>query len=405
LPPGYPPPPLFTRDDLESTFQWISNLRKKYSPSSDIWYLRRDWKHIKEALLDQLNDGSYQFSPLDRYEFNDATLSLWSSQDMIALKLITSALEQRMTEHIPKCCYHTRGHGGLKKAVTHTYDALQKHQYVMRSDIKSYYDSIRFDVLMEIIESYIKHPIILTLIRNACRRTETRGGVFYDYYEKGIPMGSPLSPLLGAIALIPLDEAIGQINGIFYARFMDDWVVLTKSKSALRKIVKITHAVLNALKFQLHPLKTYIGKISHGFNFLAYYMDNQKILPSKETIRRFYERAAALYEPLQGNRNVSRRYKRNPHGRDISEYQVNETAPTDAYFKNILIHLLSLSAQKPDTFATLRKYVGQWTRWLTSGLSTLNEFETYVESQLPGISSCWMPGADVTHMLTLSPLF
>src|SRR3990167_9169768 len=85
-----------------------------------------------------------------------------------------------------------------------------------------------------------------------------------DFDEKGVPKGSPLSPLLGAVALIPLDKAMGKIKGVFYSRFMDDWVVLTKSKTALRKVVKITHEVVNALKFQLHPLKTYIGKISHG---------------------------------------------------------------------------------------------------------------------------------------------
>lgn len=67
----------------------------------------------------------------------------------------------------------------------------------MRSDIKSYYDSIRFDVLMGIIESYVKHPMLLKLIHKACRRTETSGGIFYDYYEKGVPMGSPLSPSWG----------------------------------------------------------------------------------------------------------------------------------------------------------------------------------------------------------------
>jgi hypothetical protein len=42
---------------------------------------------------------------------------------------------------------------------------------------------------------------------------------------------------------------MGQIKGIFYSRFMDDWVVLTRSKSALRKTVKIAHQVINALKF------------------------------------------------------------------------------------------------------------------------------------------------------------
>ena len=186
-------------DDLEAAFQWISTLRKKHSPNADIWGLRRDWKHIKEGMLAQLNDGSYQFGLLDRLEFEDATISLWCSQDMIVLKLISQALGQRMEGHIPKSCYHVKGHGGLKKGVADTYEALSEHQYVMRSDIKGYYSSIRFDVLMEIIQSYVKHPVLLTLIGKACRRTETRGGIFYDFDEKGIPKGSPLSPLLGAV--------------------------------------------------------------------------------------------------------------------------------------------------------------------------------------------------------------
>ena len=77
------------------------------------------------------------------------------------------------------------------------------------------------------------------------------------------------------------------------------------------------------------------------------------VLGRSETIRRFHERATALYEPSQANRNVparrsfseggSRRYKRNPHGRDISDYQANEPAPTDEYFSAILADLLVLS--------------------------------------------------------------
>ena len=76
-----------------------------------------------------------------------------------------------------------------------------------------------------------------------------------------------------------------------------------------------------------------------------------------------------------------------------SEYQVNEPAPTDAYFKDILTHLLSLAASRPDTLATLRRYVGQWARWLKLGLKTIEGFELHVQSLLPSIASCWMPGA------------
>ena len=123
-------------DDLETAFQWISNLRKNYSPNNDIWNLRRDWENIKESLLAHFNDGSYHFSSLERLEFKDGTLSLWTSQDMIALKLITQALERRIRFAIPKSCYHVKDHGGLKHAVRETHGALPHHHFVMRSDIK-----------------------------------------------------------------------------------------------------------------------------------------------------------------------------------------------------------------------------------------------------------------------------
>ena len=384
---------LFTLADLEEAMRWLRNIRKDYSSNSDIWDLRRQWNTIKHDLLKQLNNASYQFGFIERLEFSDATISLWSSKDMIALKLVSQALGERMVNHIPKSCYHVKSHGGLKKAVADTQEALQNYRHVLRSDVKGYYESINFNSLFSIIESYINHPILLTLIRNACHRTETRGGIFYEYHEKGIPMGSPLSPLLGAIALIPLDQAIGKINDVFYARFMDDWVVLTKSKTALRKVIKLTHQIIQSLKLELHPMKTFIGKIDRGFNFLAYYFDYQKILPSKETIRRFHERATLLYECPQTTKIVSRRYKKTIHERDISLYQVDEEAPCDEDFKNLVLSLLSRSNLQPDLLKRLRRYIDQWACWLKLGLSTIKEFETCVQAFLPSLFSCWSMGA------------
>ncbi len=140
-------PGLFTMDDLVAAFHWIIDLRKDYSANSDIWNLRARWKFIKDGLLARLNDGTYPFDLLDRYEFDDAIITLWSSQDMIALKLIALALRQRLGNHISRSCYHIAGHGGLKKAVSHTHEALSEYKFVMRSDIKGYYESTRFDVL------------------------------------------------------------------------------------------------------------------------------------------------------------------------------------------------------------------------------------------------------------------
>jgi hypothetical protein len=74
---------------------------------------------------------------------------------------------------------------------------------------------------------------------------------------------------------------------------------------------------------------------------------------------------------------------------------VTEAAPTDAYFQNILTHLVSLAAHKLDILVTMRQYVGKWARWLKLGLSTIEEFETNVQTLLPSLFSCCIPGSVV----------
>jgi hypothetical protein len=161
---------------------------------------------------------------------------------------------------------------------------------------------------------------------------------------------------------------------------------LTKSKTALRKVIKRTHKVIEDLKLKLHPLKTYIGKISHGFNFLGYYMDDQKILPSQETIRRFHERAVVIYD--HPPETLSRR-QRSHTGRDISEYPVNEEAPCDDMLRDIITSLVDNTFGVQDVSKRIRQYIGQWSRWVRIGLSTIDAFIVSIKTHLPSLASCW----------------
>jgi len=98
---------LFSSIDLESVFDWLCDLRLDYSHNNDIWDLRRHWESLKHTFLHQMNTGTYQFNALDVYVHGDVSIYLWSSLDMIALKLITQALSSKIS--VPSSCYHTKG--------------------------------------------------------------------------------------------------------------------------------------------------------------------------------------------------------------------------------------------------------------------------------------------------------
>ncbi len=61
---------------------------------------------------------------------------------------------------------------------------------------------------------------------------------------------------MGALYLTALDERMAQ-TGLFYARFMDDWVILAPTRWKLRKAVQIVNRTLNELRVEKHPDKTH----------------------------------------------------------------------------------------------------------------------------------------------------
>ena len=69
-----------------------------------------------------------------------------------------------------------------------------------------------------------------------------------------------------------MDEAFAHpAEGLwFYARFMDDWVILVPTRSRLRRVVRRVYRILGELKVTVHPDKTFVGRTRKGFDFLGY---------------------------------------------------------------------------------------------------------------------------------------
>jgi len=278
---------------IDRAYGWLCSRREHYSSNHDVWNVRWQWKSIKPLLQTDLLAGEYRFGAVRRVRRNHDAIELWSALDALVLKAMAIVLSRSLG--LPRSCYHLRGHGGAKAAVRDVVAHLPGNAFVFRTDVKSYYAGIDHNVLMSRLSRRIVDHRVLHLLEQYIRRTVYRDGYYQDV-KCGISLGCPLSPVMGALYLEVLDLRMEQ-TGLFYARFMDDWVILTRTRWQLRKAVKLVMQTLDELKLEPHPDKTYIGRASRGFSFLGYTIASAGIVGiAPQTHKRFVERLTRLYE-------------------------------------------------------------------------------------------------------------
>ena len=285
---------LITSDEvIDAAYEWLCESRHEFHFNNDVWQLRRWWEEKKPLLIGQLLAGTYCFREQRCIRFPGEVREIWSAQDALVLKALSIVLFDELIPHLSPRCFHLAGNGGLKGAVSDVDEHLPEYEFVFRTDGKSYYASINHDILYNLVATYVDDPIVLDLVRQYLKRFVSDGGIYTDI-SLGISLGCPLSPLMGALYLKPLDDKMAQM-GCFYVRYMDDWVVLAKTRWELRKAIKATNEVLNELKVVKHPDKTFIGRISRGFDFLGYRFAPQGLSVAQVTIQRFLDKVSRLY--------------------------------------------------------------------------------------------------------------
>jgi hypothetical protein len=286
---------------VEAAYLWLCKSRHQSHPNHPVWHFCWNWQTWKAELLRHLRATvpSYRFSPVRRVATaTGERLECWEPQDALVLKLLSQHLGTLLQPIISPSCYHLQGHGGVKKAVHSVNQSLEsgKYLHVARSDAKGYYANIRHTRLLELLREHCADPVVLDLVSQYCGRTLEQDGYYYSP-RKGISLGCSLSPLMGALYLSPLDRAMASLPGIRYFRFMDDWIILAETRWQLRRAVRVMNQVLAHLGLEQHPAKTFIGRVSRGFDFLGIdFQPSAPLAASAVSLARKTEKIARLYE-------------------------------------------------------------------------------------------------------------
>jgi RNA-directed DNA polymerase len=133
------------------------------------------------------------------------------------------------------------------------------YKNIVDIDLKGFFDEVDHCLLLQLLYRKVKCPVTLRLIRKWLRAPMMINGKL-SKRRKGVPQGSPLSPLLSNIMLHELDKELEK-QGLKYVRYADDFSIYTKSNSSARTTGnKVFLFLKNKLKLPINHEKSGIRK-------------------------------------------------------------------------------------------------------------------------------------------------
>jgi group II intron reverse transcriptase/maturase len=153
------------------------------------------------------------------------------------------------------------------------------YSHIVDIDLKSFFDEVDHCLLLQLLYRKVKCPLTLRIIRKWLRVPIEINGKLTKR-RKGVPQGSPLSPVLSNIMLHELDKEMEK-RGLLYVRYADDFSIYTKSEHTARKIGNSIYLFLkDKLKLPINREKSGIRKPANftilGFGFVPTYVRGEK---------------------------------------------------------------------------------------------------------------------------------
>jgi group II intron reverse transcriptase/maturase len=158
-------------------------------------------------------------------------------------------------------------HKAVRQSLKYINDGYQDSVDI---DLKSFFDEVQHYKLLQLIYNKVKCETTLWLIRKWLRAPILVKGKLQQR-RKGVPQGSPLSPLLSNILLDVLDKELER-KGLRFVRYADDFSIYAKSKVEAKKLGNEVYLFLKEkLDLPINRAKSGIRRsntfelLGHGF--------------------------------------------------------------------------------------------------------------------------------------------
>ncbi len=200
-------------------------------------------EHLKanaKRYIEQIESGTYQVSPILGVEIpkrngKKRLLGIPTVVDRVVQQSLQQVLEPIFEPLFQTNSYGFRPNRNAQQGVTESLKYINSgFQDIVDIDLKSFFDEVEHYVLLELIYREVKCENTLRLLRSFLRAPILINGILQKR-RKGVPQGSPLSPLLSNIILNELDKELVK-RGLLYVRYADDFSIYVRSKASARRV-------------------------------------------------------------------------------------------------------------------------------------------------------------------------
>lgn len=246
-------------------------------------------------LADEVLRESYRPGPLARFEIRDPKRRVIHAapfRDRVLHHALIGPMEAHLDRSLVFDTWACRRGKGAHAAAARAQDFHRRFEWYGKVDVRSYFDTIRHDTVLELLARRIRGAAVLRLVERIVRSYEVTHGA-------GLPIGSLTSQHFANVYLDGADRfLLEHEKAAGMARYMDDIVIWGADKEQVRRQVRALAGYLRTERGLTLKDDVQINRTTHVLPFCGFRITRGGFRPSRRRLRRYAagrERAEQRY--------------------------------------------------------------------------------------------------------------